>query len=104
MDVIFKNAYLEKLYQGKQVPGKPKYNAEVILKFKKTVLKLQMANSTKELRSFKGLNFEALKGDLKGFYSVRVDLSYRLILSVNKTEGIIIKEVLSVHDLNNHYQ
>jgi proteic killer suppression protein len=65
---------------------------------------LQMADNSKQLRSFRSLNFEALKGDLKGYYSVRVDLSYRLILTVDKQQGIIISDVLTIHDLNNHYQ
>lgn len=104
MVVQFQNAYLEKLFQNKPVPGKPKYSSEVISKFKKTVLKLQLADSINQLRSFRGLNFEALKGDLKGFFSVRVDRGYRLILSVDKADEIIIQEVLTIHDLNNHYQ
>lgn len=103
MIVQFNNAYLEKLFQGKQVSGKPKYSVEVILKFKKTILRLQMVATLRELRSFKGLNFEALKGDLKGYYSVRVDRGYRLILTVDKEE-LVVTEVLTVHDLNNHYQ
>jgi proteic killer suppression protein len=104
MIINFKNAYLEKLFENKPVSGKPKYNAEIILKFKKTVLRLQSASSIREIRSFKGLNFEVLKGNLKGYYSVRVDRSYRLILTVDEEIGVIIKEVLTVHDLNNHYQ
>lgn len=104
MVVKFNNAYLEKIFQNKPVTGKPKYGAEVIIKFKKTILKLQAADGIKEIRSLNSLNFEALKGDLKGYYSVRVDRSYRLILSVDKEEGLVITDVLTVHDLNNHYQ
>lgn len=104
MIIQFKNVYLEKLFQDKPVSGKPKYSNEVILKFKKTILILQFVDNVTHLRSFRSLNFEALKGKLKGFYSVRVDRSYRIILTVDKEEGIIIKDVLTVHDLNNHYQ
>ena len=104
MIVQFKNAYLEKLFEGKVVSGKPRYSGEVITKFKKTVLKLKMADSIGEIKTQKGLNFEGLKGDLKGFYSVRVDYSYRLILTVDKDETIRIAEVLTIHDLTNHYQ
>ena len=103
MQVQFKNAYLEKLYEGKTVLGKPKYSSEVITKFKKTILKLQFVDSFRGLSQHKGLNFEALKGDYKGFYSVRVDRSYRLILSVDKSGTVQIKEIIIVHDLNNHY-
>jgi proteic killer suppression protein len=104
MFVQFKNAYLQKLFEGKPVSGKPKYSSDIIYKFKKAIQKLQYADSLREIRNLKGLNFEALKGDLKGYYSVRVDYSYRLILTVDKNEMISITEVLTVHDLTNHYQ
>ena len=103
MIIEFNNAYLQKIYEGRQVAGKPKYSQDVILKFKKTVLMLKNTESIKELRKFKGLNFEALKGDFKGYYSVRVDLQYRLILSVGKG-SVVITDVLIVEDLTNHYQ
>jgi proteic killer suppression protein len=104
MILRFRNAYLEKLFEGKAVSGKPRYSSEVITKFKKTVLKLKYADSLREIKAQKGLNFEALKGDLKGYYSVRVDYSYRLILTVDNDETIKIAEILTVHDLTNHYQ
>lgn len=104
MIIQFKNQYLEKLFQNKLLPGKPKYSSEVVLRFKKTILKLYAAENTKEVRSLKSLHFEALKGNWKGFYSVRVDINYRLMLSVDKDEGIHVTEILNVHELNNHYQ
>jgi len=103
MIIAFNNPYLQKIYEGKQVSRKPKYSTEVILKFKKTVLMLQNTESIKELRQFRGLNFEALKGDYKGYFSVRVDLHYRLILSVEKN-SIVLTDVLIIEDLTNHYQ
>lgn len=104
MLIQFKSAYLEKLFEGKAVPGKPRYSSEVIAKFKKTILKLQFIDSFSELSRHKGLNFESLKGDYKGYFSVRVDKGYRLILSVDKAGTVNISEILMVHDLNNHYQ
>ena len=61
-------------------------------------------DSFRELSVHKGLTVESLKGDYKGFYSVRVDRSYRLIVTRDRTGNIEIREVISVHDLNNHYQ
>ena len=104
MIVQFKSAYLEKIFEGEAESGKSRYSDEVITKFKKTVLKLKMANGIGEIKAQKGLNFEGLKGDLKGFYSVRVDYIYRLILAVDKNEMIGIAEVLTIHDLTNYYQ
>jgi len=104
MILQFKNAYLEKLFEGKPVSGKPRFSNDVIIKFKKTILKLKNADSLREIKNQKGLNFEALKGDLKGYYSVRVDYVYRLILTVDDDKTIKITEVLTIHDLTNHYQ
>lgn len=103
MIVEFNNAYLQRIFEGKQVIGKPKYSQDVVLKYKKTVLMLQNAENVKELRKFRGLNFEALKGEFKGYYSVRVDLSYRLILRVEK-DSVVITDILIIEDLTNHYQ
>jgi toxin HigB-1 len=104
MTVQFKNAYLEKLFEGEAVSGKPRYSDEVIVKFKKTILKLKMVNDISEIKDQKGLNFEGLKGNWKGFYSARVDDSYRLILTVDKNEAFPIAEVLTLHELINYYQ
>lgn len=104
MIIQFKNSYLEALFQGKAVPGKPRYSNDIIVKFKKTIQKLKFADNIREIKSQKGLNFEGLKGDYKGFFSVRVDRSYRLILTVDKDENVTIADILSVHDLTNHYQ
>ncbi|MBN9383411.1 MAG: type II toxin-antitoxin system RelE/ParE family toxin [Chitinophagaceae bacterium] len=104
MLVQFNNAYLEKIFEGKPISGKPRYSSEVGVKFKKTILKLKYADNLMEIKSLRGLNFEALKGELKGFYSVRVDYSYRLLLTIDKKDVITVAEILIIHDLTNHYQ
>ena len=103
MIIQFNNAYLQKLFECKQVSGKPKYSQDVIQKFKKTVLMLMNTESIRELRNFRGLNFEALRGDFKGYYSVRVDLQYRLILSIEKG-SVVVTDILVIEDLTKHYQ
>ena len=104
MNLQFKNDYLEKIFQGKAVKGKPKYSHDVCVKFKKTILKLQSTSSFKELRELRSLNFESLSGNLKGFYSVRVDKKYRLILALTKEENLEVNDFVFVYDLSNHYQ
>ncbi|MCP9752038.1 type II toxin-antitoxin system RelE/ParE family toxin [Ferruginibacter sp. HRS2-29] len=104
MVIKIKNAYLAKLFAGEVVRGKPRYNTDTIVKFKKTILKLTNAESFRELASQKSLHFEALKCNLKGFHSVRVDIHYRLILSLEKDGTIDVTDVILVHDLSNHYQ
>jgi proteic killer suppression protein len=102
MEIHFNNAYLEKLYAGLPVSGKPKYNEEVIEKFRKKVIIILNADSTAELRQIRSLNFEALKGDKKGLYSIRVDLKYRLEFLIEK-EKITLREIIFIEDLSNHY-
>ena len=104
MVLQFNNVYLERLFEDRPVLGKPKCSNEVIIKFKKTVLKLKLASNIRDIKMQKGLSLEALKGDRKGYYSVRVDYSYRLILTIDKNETISITDVITIHDLTNHYQ
>ncbi len=104
MIVKFKNLYLQKLFEDDDIPGKPKFEKAVIIKFQKTIQKLEFAEDIKEIKAQKGLNFEGLKGKLKGFFSVRVDYKYRLILTLEKDDTMEITEIILVHDLTNHYQ
>ncbi len=103
MIVKFNNDYLELLYQGKELPGKPQYGVEVVRKYKKTILMLTHAENVGQILRLRGLNFELLKGDYKGLYSVRVDLKYRLILSIEADDILLAKELI-VEDLTNHYK
>ena len=104
MLIRFNNQYLQRLFEGRPVQGKPMFSEDIIIKFKKTILKMQYASDTRELRKFKGLNFEALKGDMKGFFSVRVDIKYRLIFEIEREEIIDIKEVIIIEELSKHYE
>lgn len=104
MVVTFNNAYLQKLFEGKPLGKKPRYREDVILRFKKTVLMLQYAESISQVRKLKGLNFEKLKGDLQGYYSVRVNIQYRLILSIEENDSLVISDIIVIEDLTNHYQ
>ena len=103
MLVRFNNSYLEKMYAGLPVSGKPKYNSEVIEKFKKVVRILKNAESSNSLKQFRSLNFEALKGDKKGFYSVRVDIKYRLEFLLEK-DKITFTEFALIEKLSKHYE
>lgn len=103
MEVYFNNAYLEKLYAGLPISGKPRYNEEVVEKFRKKVIILQNAENSIELKQMRSLNFEALKGDKKGLYSIRVDLKYRLEFLIEK-DRITLHEIVLIEDLSNHYR
>jgi toxin HigB-1 len=103
MEVHFNNAYLEKLYAGLSIRGKPRYSEDVVEKFRKKVVILKNADSSIELRQIRSLNFEALKGDKKGLYSIRVDLKYRLEFLIEK-DKVSLYEIVIIEDLSNHYR
>jgi toxin HigB-1 len=103
MLVKFQNDYLEKLFTGKPVKGKPKYSEGVVSKFKKCVLIIKNVENSMELSKFRGLNFEALKGDKKGLFSIRVDDSYRLEFSL-ENDMILLTEIAIIEELSNHYK
>lgn len=103
MQVHFNNDYLEKLYSNQPLKGKPAFSTEVVIQFKKTVLKIKLAESTVELRQQKGLHFEALKGDKKGLYSVRVNKQYRLEFKI-ENDKITLLEIILIENLSKHYE
>lgn len=102
MVVKINDIYLEKLFEN-NTTGKPRYSAGVIRKYVKTVIMLQNADNLLEIRSLRGLNFEALSGKMKGFYSVRVDQKYRLLFKILKDE-MVVEGIISIEELSNHYQ
>jgi proteic killer suppression protein len=101
MKVTIENSYLDAVYQEID-KGKSKYDQVIKKKFRKTILLLRALKNLTEVRKIKGLNFEALKGNFKGKYSVRVDIKYRIILRIEK-DRILVEEILVIEDLTNHY-
>ena len=102
MIVKFNNQYLQDLYQNKPVVGKPKFDKKIIKNFKKVIGILKYVESSQDVYGFKSLHFEKLSGNMAGYYSCRVDIKYRLILSIVHDE-IKVKEIIIIEDLNNHY-
>ncbi len=103
MFVKFENDYLQNLYEGKPLKGKPKYSNSVVTNFiDKVNIIISVENSTK-LHQYKSLHFEELKGNRKGTYSIRIDRSYRLEFRIDK-DKINLLELVIIDDLTNHYQ
>ena len=103
MQVVFKDKYLEALYEGREVKGKPKYSEDVLDKFTFKVQFIENAESIKDLSKLRSLNFEALKGNLAGLYSIRVDKKYRLIFSIEK-DKILVQDIIVIEELSKHYE
>jgi toxin HigB-1 len=103
MEIKFNNAYLENLYACRPVKGKPIYSKEVVIQFKKTVLRIEQAENSVQLRQFRSLNFEALKGSKKGLYSIRVNKQYRLEFRLDN-DNITFTEIVLIEELSKHYE
>jgi len=103
MLIKFNSVYLENLYAGKPVKGKAVYSKEVVLQFKKAVLRIEQAENSNQLKQFRSLNFEALKGNKKGLYSVRVNKQYRLEFRL-ENDNITLVEIVLIEDLSKHYE
>lgn len=102
MTVRFSNVYLRKLYEGEPT-GKPKYNDEVVQKFKEKVKLLELIDSTKTLRLYKSLHFESLRGDKKGFHSIRINKQYQLEFEI-ENDVITKLEIVLITELSKHYE
>ncbi len=79
MIVSFGNKATEHLYHGINSKESRKCPRNIL---RVSIRKLDMLNGTQELidlRSPPGNQLEALKGDLKGFYSIRINDQWRVI-------------------------
>ncbi len=107
MRVRFNNEELARLYATPldEIKGKLKYSREIIKQYKKKVIILLTISAINELKAYKGLNFERLKGDLKDYYSIRLNKQYRLLFKITegKDEEIIIDEIL-ITEISKHYE
>ena len=78
----------------------PRLGPEVTRAFRKKVAYLEEAESEADLRNYKALHFEKLRGGRAGQHSIRLNRQWRLILRLESdAEGrlLIIVEVV------NHY-
>lgn len=103
MKIYFNNKYLEEL-AASEPKGKRKYSLEVVIMYRKKLVILGNVKNSSELRAFKSLHFERLKGGKLGLYSIRVNEKYRLEFSVNKEMDIVVEEIIIIEDLSNHYK
>ncbi|MBC7383863.1 MAG: type II toxin-antitoxin system RelE/ParE family toxin [Bacteroidia bacterium] len=103
MIIEFENAELETLYVTplNALKGKQKFPAEVIKQYKKKLSVLIGIKALEDLRPFKGLNFEYLKGDRKGQCSIRLNDQYRLIF-VPTQDGNF--QILLIKEISKYYE
>jgi proteic killer suppression protein len=102
MLVRFKSQYLKALYEvnPREIKGKHKIPGAVIQQYQNKIKILLHVSSLEELRQFKSLNFERLKGDRAGELSIRLNKQYRLIFTeVNKKQVEV-----EIIEISKHYE
>lgn len=105
MLIEFDKDYLRELFeQGRTSDKKHRYQPEIIKGYKKCVMYLKRANSVEQLYPIHSLNYEVLQGDKNGTSSVRINLQYRLELTVREVLGEQIVTVCRLLDISNHYK
>ena len=78
----------------------PRLGPEVARAFRKKVAYLEEAESEIDLRSYKALHFEKLRGGRFGQHSIRLNRQWRLILRMETdAEG----RLLIIIEVANHY-
>lgn len=103
MKVVFDDDELEFLYVTPvdSLRGKQKFPSEVVRQYQKKVRLLTMVNKLDELRNFRSLNFEYLKGNRVGYCSIRLNIQYRLIFTPIENNKI---QVLLITEISKHYE
>ena len=94
-----RTANLRRLYEEPDVVV-PGLGPEVTRAFRKKVGFLAAAESELDLRNYRALRFEKLKGDRAGQYSIRLNRQWRLILRIEDDVSgrlLIIVEIVDYH-------
>lgn len=93
----FENSGLEELYYEEK--GAEAYPDYVVTAFFKKIQTIKAATNENDLRALKGNHFEKMEGK-ENKYSMRLNLQYRLIFSLEKDGGCTI---ISIKEISNHY-
>jgi proteic killer suppression protein len=93
---------LEQLYVTplNEIRGKQKFSRDVIKQYQAKVRILTIINNLKDLYPIRSLNFEALAGNRKRQFSIRLNKQYRLIIIEAEDELIEIEII----EISKHYE
>lgn len=104
MIVSFTQGYLQELYlKGKCSDKKHRFQPSLVKQYQRRIEQLIAAGSPEALYQINSLNFEALKGDKSGLFSIRVNDKYRIEFSIERNEEQLTLTVCNIVELSNHY-
>lgn len=104
MIVTFEETYLKELYDsGKTSDKKHRFQPSIVKRYKDRINYLKSASSKEDLYPIKSLHFEALRGDKKGLFSVKVNDQYRIEFSISENLEQPVLTICNIVELSNHY-
>jgi len=96
---------LQELYaEGRATDKKHRFQPQIIDKYVKIVNLMKQQENVLGLTKFGSLHYEKLRGDKKGYSSVRVNNQYRIEFTEAMEEGKQIATICNITDLSNHYK
>ncbi len=99
MRVRFETVDLKRLYEDPS-SGAPEYGRDLVRAYRKKVGFLVAAASELDLRNYRALRFEKLRGDRAGQHSIRLNDQWRLILRLetdDQGQMLIVVEIVDYH-------
>jgi len=99
MRLEFEDDDLRRLYEERDFVL-PRLGPDVVKAFRKKVGFLAQAESEVDLRNYRALHFEKLKGGRAGQHSIRLNHRWRLILRIETdAEGrlLVVVEIVDYH-------
>ncbi len=104
MVVVFEKEYLSELFErGRCSDKKYRFQPQVVKQYRRRIEQLRAAPRPETLYQFNSLNFEALKGDKAGHFSIRVNTQYRIEFTLNTNSENPILTICNIIELSNHY-
>lgn len=104
MIVIFGKEYLRDLYtKGECNDRKHRYRIDIIKRYKRAIDYLKRVSRKEDLFRINSLNFEALKGDKSGRFSIRINDRYRIEFTLEENMEEPIMTICNIVELSNHY-
>ena len=105
MEIKFDKTYLEELfYTGKTTDKKHRFQPQIAVKYKKTIVILKSVSCIEDLFPYHALHYEKLKGDKEGLESVRVTDQYRIEFKTTKVVSGTVLTICNIIELSNHYK
>lgn len=104
MEVRFGQDYLRILYTEGKDDKKHRFQSDIIRRYQKCIKIMTNVADIPTLSRINSLNYEELKGDMKGLSSVRVNDKYRIVFKVTIVDTIPVTTICLILGLSNHYE